>query len=389
MVIPKFVPDPASHEDFSPTLPSFVEPEVSREVAELMEQLDVQAMRTSLIDLDSMDCLSSWNIRFDDAPAEDPKEQGLDSTFHNSMATIIQLNKVPAGQTLSRMLRPQRWAFAWRIDERCVAVTEACYRTPRAEQRAGDPELVRLICDAGIRAGIFEPSEAMNDHSTQIPREPERPAADIETPPVGPAGIFGMTADAVSQHIRRAANSGASARYPYGALALLLGGLLSAALLMASHHTATATHAEANRLQIQAENTMTQRLSSVLLNGDYGEVQAELDSFAALKYFDDGVVTNVRQRVVAIVGDLAGTRIGDPVPVTVERSARVFDLGGVGSAAKGQLLTWRASGLPTADYTTQRTVLAGGLVICMTAAVVGTALLIHDRRRRVTASFAV
>ena len=380
MVIPKFVPDPASHEDFSPTLPSFVEPEVSREVAELMEQLDVQAMRTSLIDLDSMDCRSSWNIHFDDAQAEDPGERGHDSTFHNSMATIIHLNKVPAGQTLSRMLRPQRWAFAWRIDERCVAVTEACYRTPRAEQRPGDPELVRLICDAGIRAGIFEPSEAMNDRSTEIPRESERPGAGAKTPAVDPSGFPGTTGGVVSQPNRSTVGAG----YPHGAVALLLGGLLSAALLMASHHNAKATHAEAIRLQTQAENTMTQRLTSALLAGDYGEVQAELDSFAALKYFDGGVVTNARQRAVAIVGDFTGTRIGDPVAATVERSARVFDLGGVGSSAKGQLLTWGASGPQTLSYTSQRTVLAGGLVICMTGVVVGIALLVHDRRRRRT-----
>ena len=116
MVILKSVPDPAALEDFSPTLPSFVEPELSREVAELMVQLDVQAMRTSLIDLDSMRCRSSWDIRFDDAQAEDPGERGHDRTFHHSMATIIHLNKMPAGQTLTRMLRPQRWAFAWRVD---------------------------------------------------------------------------------------------------------------------------------------------------------------------------------------------------------------------------------------------------------------------------------
>ena len=387
MVTPKFVPNPAAHEDFSPTLPSFVEPEVSREVAELMEQLDVLAMRTSLIDLESMDCRSSWNIRFDDAQAEDSAERAHDSTFHNSMATIIHLNKVPAGQTLSRMLRPQRWAFAWRIDERCVAVTEACYRTPRAEQRAGDPELVRLICDAGIRAGIFESSEAMNDRSTEIPRESERPAGGARTPPGGLEEIPETTGGGASQPNRT--GTGTGARYPHGALALLVGGLLSAALLMASHHNATATHAEAVRLQTQAENTMTQRLTNVLSNGDYGEVQAELDSFAALKYFDGGVVTNVRQRAVAIVGDFTGIRIGDPVPATVERSARVFDLGGAGSAAKGQLLTWGASGPRTVSYTSQRTVLAGGLVVCMTAVVVGIALLVHDRRRRLSTTPAV
>ena len=380
MVIHKFIPDTASHEDFSPTLPSFVEPEVSREVAELMEQLDVQAMRTSLIDLESMDCRSSWNIRFDDAQTEDPGERGHDSTFYNSMATIIHLNKVPTGQTLSRMLRPQRWAFAWRIDERCVAVTEACYRTPRAEQRAGDPELVRLICDAGIRAGIFEPSEAMNDRSTEIPRELDRPATGAKTSPVGPAEIPETAVGVLSPPNPRRAGT----RYPQGALALLLGGLLSAALLIASHRNATATNAEAVRLLAQAENTMTQRLTNVLLGGDYGEVQAELDSFAALKYFDGGVVTNVRQRAVAIAGDFTGIRIGDPVPAIVERSARVFDLGGVGSAAKGQLLTWGTSGPQTAGYTSQRTILAGGLVICVAGVVVGIGLLIHDRRRRLT-----
>ena len=385
MVILKSVPDPAAHEDFSPTLPSFVEPEVSREVEELMERLDVQAMRTSLIDLDSMRCGSSWDIRFNDAQAEDPGERGDDCTLRQSMATIIQLNKIPTEQTLTRMLRPQRWAFAWRIDEQCVAVTEACYRTPRSEQRAGDPELVRLICDAGIRAGKFELSEAMNDDSTESPRESQRLAMGGKTPPVGHAGIFGTADDVAS----RPNPHGVGAKYPHGALALLLGGLLSAALLMASHHNATTTHAEAVRLQTQAESTMTHRLTTALSNGDYGEVQAELDSFAALKYFDAGVVTNVRQRAVAIVGEFAGTRIGDPVPATVERSARVFDLGGAGSTAKGQLLTWGASNSRTSSYTSQRTVLAGGLVICMTAVIVGISLLVHDRRRRLAPALGV
>ena len=210
MVIPKFVPDPAAHGDFSPTLPSFVEPEVSREVAGLMEQLDVRAMRTSLIDLDSMDCRSSWNIRSDDAQAEEPGERGHDRTFHHSMATIIELNKVPAGQTLSRMLRPQRWAFAWRIDERCVAVTEACYRTPRAEQRVGDPELVRLICDAGIRAGIFEPPEAMNDRAIESPREAERLGLDTMAPPAQSREVSGPSGNVPAETIR--SGSGASMR---------------------------------------------------------------------------------------------------------------------------------------------------------------------------------
>lgn len=380
MVIPKFVPDPAAHEDFSPTLPSFVKPEVSREVAELMEQLDVRAMRTSLIDLDSMGCRSSWNIRFDDAQAEEIGDRGHDSTFHNSMATIIDLNKVPAGQTVSRMLRPQRWAFAWRIDERCVAVTEACYRTPRAEQRVGDPELVRLICDAGIRAGIFEPTEAMNDRSTEIPKEAELPGVGAMALPADPRQVSEPIGCVPSEPHRRGSSAGAG--YPRGAMVLLLGGLLSAALLIGAHQNATATHFEAVRLQAQAENTMTQRLSRVLSDGDYGEVQAELASFVALKYFDRGVVTNARQRAVAIVGEFSGTRIGDPVPATVERSARSFDLGGVGSTAKGQLLIWGAPGTRIDTHTSQRTVAVGGLLICVAAIVVGATLLVRDRRRR-------
>lgn len=385
MVIPKFVPDPAAHEDFSPTLPSFVEPVISREVAELMEQLDVRAMRTSLIDLDSMDCRSSWNIRFDEAQADEPDDRGHDSSIHNSMATIIDLNKVPAGQTLSRMLRPQRWAFAWRIDERCVAVTEACYRTPRAEQRVGDPELVRLICDAGIRAGIFEPTEAMNDRSTELPRESEPFSAEANASPVGFPEIPEATVSGPTNPSRR----GAGVDYPRGAMALLLGGLLFAALLIASHYQATSTHFESMRLQTLAENTMTQRLSGVLSQGDYGEVQAELASLAASKYFDGGVVTNARQRVVAIVGDFSDIRIGDPVPASLERSARVFDLGGVGSSAKGQLLTWGASGQPTRTYTSQRVVVAGGLVACITAVIFGAVLLARDRRRRLPSIFQV
>ena len=270
----------SSQPDFSSTLP--FPPASEEDKAHVFGALGVEAVRASMVDVESMECESSWRITESGGQPEDT-EHVADSGFPTAMATIVHLNHASGDDTVTRKLDARRWAFAWRIDDRHVAVAEASYRTPRSEQSDADTKLVRMICDTGIRSGRFEAADAVNE------RMPE-------AAPAAGRGVAATMAGLLPPGRKRLI-----------AVVLLALYLVAAGVLYAIRQHTGELQAEAAQLQAQADSMMLQRLSGSLANGDYGEVQAELDEFSAARYFTGAVVTNARGRAVALAGEVRET----------------------------------------------------------------------------------
>ena len=349
-------PDSVSSTSLSPAL--------SRDMALMFGQLGVQSFRASVVDLESMAYQSVWSITEQGEVSDEHPERGLDSAFPGAMATIAQLRQASAEHTVVRKLSPRHWAFAWRIDDRHVAVAEARYRDRRDLQSDADTALVRLICDTGIRAGNGD-SPAATTAADDIPQ--------LMWPQVDR---------------RRSARGGVSR----GRLTVILVGLtallaLSVALLAipAARDQTANQKSEASRFLLMADSTMTQNLSAMLATGDYGDVQTTLTSFESLGYFDGAVVTNARQRVIAIAGAATGARIGDAVPASLASAAQAFDLM-QGSERSGQLLVTRPQPKDGGGGRTSFYLMLGAAVLAFASAAALAAMVLPRFLRRNRAS---
>ena len=304
-------------------------PLLARDMLLMFGQIGVASLRASVVDMDSMAFQSAWSITEQGEVIEDLVGRGLDSTFPAAMATIAQMGVAPPEQTVVRKLNPRHWAFAWRIDEHLVAVAEARYRDQRDMMSPADTALVRLICDTGIRAS----------QGAGAAGRPRGQAAGA----VGAGGSAGMAVDPTSQ-----AGSDAGRAAGKTTLATRVAMLLIAISAMLALWTAvfvaprvrdeaTALQQEVLRQQEMGTKSMLSNLGGLLATGDYGEVQSALASFTALGYFQSAVITNARQRVVAMAGTVPDARIGDGVPPALARAAQTTDLV-LGTDRHGQLL---------------------------------------------------
>ena len=335
-------------------------PLLARDMALMFGQIGVSSLRASVVDMDSMDFQSAWSITERGEMGEDLQGRGLDSTFPAAMATIAQMGVAPPEQTVVRKINPRHWAFAWRIDERLVAVAEARYRDQRDMMSPADTALVRLICDTGIRAGH---GEGARGQPLAADGSPDRP--HLAWPEVG------VAATQASLTIR------------LGVLMMAVTAL--AALWMAlvvvpkARDEALALQTELTRLHVMGNKSMLGTLAGTLATGDYGEVQAALTGYWALGYFQGAVVTNSRQRVVAVAGAVPDARIGDGVHSGLAKAAQSVDLV-LGSDRHGQLLTLGPV-LPPLQASQSRLLLIGAWLIC-TSAVTGLLLLVLRSRKR-------
>ena len=138
---------------------------------------------------------------------------------------------------------------------------------------------------------------------------------------------------------------------------------------------------EAARFLTMADSTMTQNLSAMMATGDYGDVQTTLSSFESLGYFDSAVVTNARQKVIAIAGAATGARIGDGVPPALAGSAQVFDLM-QGSDRTGQLLVTRPQAKSAGGANTSFYLMLGAAVLAFASAAALAAMVLPRFLRR-------
>lgn len=325
-------------------------PLLARDMALMFGQLGVASVRASVVDMESMAFQSAWSVTEKGEVGEDFLGKGLDSTFPAAMATIAQMGVAPPEQTVVRKLNPRHWAFAWRIDERLVAVAEARYRDQRDMMSPTDTALVRLICDTGIRARQTDgdsprprhlPASAARDHPhlqwPEVDRRQE-PQVSLSTR----AGVLLM------------------------ALSALLALWLTVFVAPRARDEALTLQTEVQRLQVMGSKSMNSTLAASLATGDYGELQATLANFGALGYFETAVITNARQRVVAVVGSVPDVRIGDGVPPALAKSTEAQDLS-LGNERYGQLLMSGAT-LP-------KTVTGASRWVLITAALVGASAL--------------
>ena len=335
-------------------------PLLARDMALMFGQLGVASVRASVVDMDSMAFQSAWSVTEKGEVGEDFLGKGLDSTFPAAMATIAQMGVAPPEQTVVRKLNPRHWAFAWRIDERLVAVAEARYRDQRDMMSPADTALVRLICDTGIRA---RQTEGDSPRPRPLPPSAARDHPHLQWPEVDR---------------RQAPQLALSTRI--GVLLMALSALLALGLALfvapRARDEAQAMQAEVVRMQAMGNKSMVNTLATVLATGDYGELQTALASYGSLGYFQTAVITNARQRVVAVVGSVPDTRIGDGIPPALARSANATELS-LGTERYGQLLL---EGVPPAAAPAggSRVVSMVALAICLLAAA-GVLLLVLRR----------
>ena len=366
--------------DFAHTLPA--EHSVADDRDPFFDALGVESMRASLIDLESMHCTHAWHVTEAGETIEDPSDSETDRSLPTAMATIVELTPAGMAQTQTRRLDPLSWAFAWLIEGRQVVVVEVLYRMARSDHSAADVARIRQFCDAGLREAMTPAAGAALDldlrsassigalalpddrsESTMIPAHASKPVA------------------AASAIHPRSARSWLGVPQPV-VLTVLALGLLLVGILWALLQSATSLRTESAHLQAKADATMKQRVGKALAEGDYGEVQAELAQFAALKYFDSALVTNARGRVIAAVGSVQGMRMGDPLAAGVAVGSRVIELNDT-TGRKGQLLVWEqtalaATALGGTGLSRNALLIAAGT----TAAAAAAALLWQRRQRR-------
>ena len=323
---------------------------LARDMALMFSQMGVASVRASVVDMDSMAFQSAWSITEKGEVGEDFLGKGLDSTFPAAMATIAQMGVAPPEQTVVRKLNPRHWAFAWRIDERLVAVAEARYRDQRDMMSPTDTALVRLICDTGIRA---RQSEGDSPRPRPLPASAARDHPHLQWPEVDR---------------RQAPQVALSTRA--GVLLMALSAVLALWLTLwvapRARDEALALQAEVQRLQAMGSKSMISTLAASLATGDYGELQATLSNFGALGYFETAVITNARQRVVAVVGSVPDVRIGDGLPPALAKGNAASELA-LGNERYGQLLTASAS--------VPKTVTGGSRMVLIVTALVGASAL--------------
>ena len=306
-------------------------PLLARDMALMFGQLGVASVRASVVDMESMAFQSAWSVTEKGEVGEDLLGKGLDSTFPAAMATIAQMGVAPPEQTVVRKLNPRHWAFAWRIDERLVAVAEARYRDQRDMMSPTDTALVRLICDTGIRA---RQSDGDSPRPRPLPASAARDHPHLQWPEVDRRQVPQL---ALSTRVA----------VLLMALSAVLALWLTVWVAPRARDEALALQAEVQRLQTMGSKSMISTLAASLATGDYGELQATLANFGSLGYFETAVITNARQRVVAVVGTVPDVRIGDGVPPALAKRNEALDLA-LGNERYGQLLLAGASAPKTA-----------------------------------------
>lgn len=330
---------------------------LSRDIASTGRLLGVASVRASIVDLSTMTLGSTWTLA---AQAEAP-ERGGDSVFAGASSTFSELADIGTEEMLLRRLSPRRWAFAWRLDEGRAVVGEAQFRERRETLDATTGASLRLLCNAGIRSrslaaagpagGALVPA-SVGDELTwpQVERRarPKPSRSDITLLGISVAGV-------------------------------VLSGLLLLFLLprWQEAHDAQATRVE--QLVARGDRTAAQGLALAMASGDYGDVQSELQAFASLGYFSDALVTNTRQRVVAMVGAPNGQAMGAALLPELERRHRRLPLA-VGSQEYGAL--W----LPAVGETQQEVRLTVGTtaagLLCVASLISALMLGWRLQRRR-------
>lgn len=354
--------DLPEHADFVPTRPGSFFP--NDDVGLAFGPNGLESVRAWVVNTTSMQCDTVWHITQAGPSPEKCIGGEFDGGCSTAMATIVHLTHASGEDTVARQIDALRWVYAWRVDDDHVAVAEATYNVPHPERTGADIEMMRTVCEdfvcgpefAGrprLAATPLKPSMAAPPDGID---GPTTPSPVPSTASVLESAFSSLSADqpqrrsALEQPVYRAAVAALMALY-----------IVVALVLYVSHRHASALYGEALTFQSRAEISMLAQLSDRLSEGDYGEVQSELQSFATRQHFKAAAVSNARGRVVAIAGDVPDVRIGDTPSEQLVKTARVSALITTGTVLQGHLYTW---GAPVLAASSSGAYTAAGVVIC-------------------------
>lgn len=273
------------------------------DMARLFRVLGLQSFRASVVDMASMSYEAAWLVGENGETVDEPDRAPLDSAFPGSLSVVSRLANASLDETVDHPLGARRCVYAWRLDGLRVVIAEARYHERHNRSRDLDIAAARLVCSAGLmsRQGL-----GVRGGEADAPL-----AWSQAAPQAAPAPSRGLVLGALG-------------------LSVVAGGLaawLALSSLPGVRADAQATTAQATRLRAMTDETLSLALTSALATGDYGEVQNELSNFESLGYFRGALITNARQRVVAIAGQVDDTlRIGIELPDGTVPKAQVRDL---------------------------------------------------------------
>lgn len=360
---------------FPPTRPPPSEADLY--TLEWLKTLGASSIQSAIVESTSGFLSANWYV--DEHGETNVNEVGM-PTVKFPMGTIDELRTSPTVNTVVRCVNPRRWELAWRLPGGRIYVASVRYRRPRTTlDEDSNLEQLKLLCESNLATAnneapdLIEPPAAhllmeapfirerrTSPRGAKTPVAPDRRSRDTVGPSPAPHSLL---------------------RWPV--VLLMLFSFAVTVVFFLCGWQASILQAELLSHRLQIESTLTSRLDEKLAQGDYGEVQAELDSLQALEYFDGAVVTNLQQRVIAQVGRVPGVRIGDPVPLAVSATAKVFPLGAPNQRGSGQAMTWGPPDVHGVLLSLLRQLLIFGAGLSTVAVLVAIWLLTLLRRRRV------
>lgn len=275
---------------------------LAADMARLFRSLGLQSFRASVVETASMAYEAVWLMGENGEVTEEVDRSRMDSAFPGSNALVQRLANASFDETIDQPFGARRCVYAWRLDAAHVIIAEARYHERHDRTRELDIAAARLVCSAGL---IGRQDEARLGATAPPLNWVRSPAADAPAPSRGTV-LTGL------------------------GLSLAAAGLsawLALTALPAVRDETQHITRHATQLRSMADDTLSHALTTALAGGDYGEVQNQLGSFETLGYFRGALITNARQRVVAIAGQVDDTlRIGIELPDGTVPKAAVRDL---------------------------------------------------------------
>ena len=287
---------------------------IQRDLAVLFPRLGAKALRTTVINLDSLERRSSWWITSRIEIDADTSEHGWNTASPSFPIIVRQLSHKPVGQVFVKQLDPLRSLYVWRIESNVAVFAEARYVDTNRVPADGDAALVHELCTAAYSVGESGPWGA-GDASGRLPKRD------------GSRSWRG--------HPRWVSMVGKVCAVLMLCCAAVSAWLVTKAVPDA-RELVVRSHQEALRLRTQVDAGITRSISAALMKGDYGEVQEILSPYAEIGYVAKAAVANARQRTVAVAGAWPQLKIGAPVSEEAVGSAKSLQLT-LGSENLGRL----------------------------------------------------
>lgn len=286
---------------------------LDRDLVEALRQAGLASARGALVDLATRRCRVTWSLDLRGVTWK-RSDEALDDALSFASTLAAELAAKPIGAAVVHRRSPHRRVHAWRIDARNAVLVQVHALDAQASAADLEPMIVRLINGLAICAG-----EAARAAGPDAPGGPAWPLVDRRARKPMPA-------------------TGWAALGLLGAAALLAGWMIVAHVPAAEAEAAAPATVELARLHAVAERVIVRDLTTLLVGGDYGDLQDRLTSDAELGLFHGAIVVNVKGQVVARAGKVPDVAIGAVVPEAIVRAAtRTRDLA-VSGQRFGQVL---------------------------------------------------